>query len=176
MQAWAMWSSAAPPPSCTRATRRQGNRRGERTGPAAAAPVVCSWLRPALASGPMSVPFLTSRRPLCRCSLCRRAVRKAGCCVCSFANCVCLNVFTLGMFSFCCFCPRILGATFKVGASPGLLHAAAWCLLQAGRHAGRQPAVTPLPSCPPCALRRARARCRLPWHSCWACCWRSACT
>jgi hypothetical protein len=42
-----------------------------------------------------------------------RAGRKLGCCACTATNCFCLNLWTLCFFSFCCFLPRMLGATFK---------------------------------------------------------------
>lgn len=47
----------------------------------------------------------------------RRATRKLGCCACTAVDCFCLNLFTLCFFSFCCFLPRMLGATVKVRAA-----------------------------------------------------------
>ncbi|KAL4421350.1 hypothetical protein ABPG75_010641 [Micractinium tetrahymenae] len=48
-----------------------------------------------------------------------RAGRKAGCCLLSCANCTGLNILTLGLFTPCCVCPRVLGATFKGTCSMG---------------------------------------------------------
>ncbi|KAL4424856.1 hypothetical protein ABPG77_011106 [Micractinium sp. CCAP 211/92] len=58
-------------------------------------------------------------QPPSRHPACRRALRKSGCCALSCANCTGLNILTIGFFTPCCVCPRVLGATFKGTCSMG---------------------------------------------------------
>lgn len=79
---------------------------------------MCLLLRACLTSGGRQAGPTASLLGPCpsvssKCAPCRRALRKSSCCVVSSAHCFGLNILTLGFFTPCCLCPRILGATFK---------------------------------------------------------------
>lgn len=113
---------------CTRATRAHMRTACERaTDPPRCAALKRGLLRQRTQTCPARLPRppvptatpLPHPAPPCPAPPCRRTVRKLSCCACTAANCFVLNLFTLFMFSFCCFCPRVLGATFKVRPRSG---------------------------------------------------------
>lgn len=165
LQAREIWSSAAQPPSCTRATRRPGSRRGERAArrlrPFSVRMIACPdhW------SPRCSSPHVCSpgrRSPL-------QARRAQGRLLRVQRDKLRLpqSLHSRPLLHLLLLPPRPGRHVQGAGA---LLAACCW-----GAHA-ELAALTCclLARCPlPC---RARARCPPPWPSCWACCWRSACT